>query len=807
MNIEHSTSNIEIRGKRNEVFPLFNYREVQTRIFLLTSMLKVQRSMFDVQYPGIGILKLLRCAVLTVFLAAASAAQAQLKDPHIGYIYPAGGQQGTVFEVTVGGQYLNGVTNVYVSGNNVQAEVVEHIKPLSKKQIGELGQKLRELRKLKQEAIKKGVEDGNKGGFETFRAFAQTLGLKDMDMEAFLELRKKLKDPKRQPNPQISETVIVRVTVAGNAKPGEYELRLRAQSGLSNPLSFQIGQWREYRENEPNDKEADNEIGEKTPVIINGQIMPGDIDRFGFKAKKGMHIVAEVSARKLMPYLADAVPGWFQAALTLYDEKGKQVAYADDYRFHPDPVLRYEIPADGQYVLEIKDAIYRGREDFVYRVALGELPFITSIFPLGGKAYSGTIVEIEGENLPVKKLKLNNSDKTQGVLPVFVRKDKQVSNYVPFSLNTLPECMEHESNNDQSHAQKVKLPLIVNGRIDCSGDMDVFSFNGRAGDRIVAEIQARRLGSPLDSMLKLTDVKGRQLAVNDDHEDKGAGLTTHHADSLLNVKLPKDGVYRLYLSDTQNKGGVSYAYRLRISTARPDFELRVTPSVISARAGMIVPITVYALRKDGFSSEIALELKDAPEGFKLHGGRIPADQDKIRLTLNIPSVPREEPYNLHLEGRAKIQDREICRAAVPVEDMMQAFLYRHLVPVQDWMVAVTGKKRPSRPWALVAEGPVKLSTEKVTQVQINSAAKWLVNQMLLELSEPPDGIAIKDVSVNDTGLLISLSADAKKVKPGQKGNLIVDAFIERTPKAREGKPPPKKRRVKIGVLPAIPFKI
>ena len=27
--------------------------------------------------------------------------------------------------------------------------------------------------------------------------------------------------------------------------------------------------------------------------------------------------------------------------------------------------------------------IYRGREDFVYRIALGELPFITGIFPLG----------------------------------------------------------------------------------------------------------------------------------------------------------------------------------------------------------------------------------------------------------------------------------------------------------------------------------------------------------------------------------------------------------------------------------------
>jgi hypothetical protein len=39
-------------------------------------------------------------------------------------------------------------------------------------------------------------------------------------------------------------------------------------------------------------------------------------------------------------------------------------------QFHPDPVLYYEVPADGHYDLEIKDAIYRGREDFVYRITL-----------------------------------------------------------------------------------------------------------------------------------------------------------------------------------------------------------------------------------------------------------------------------------------------------------------------------------------------------------------------------------------------------------------------------------------------------
>ena len=113
--------------------------------------------------------------------------------------------------------------------------------------------------------------------------------------------------------------------------------------------------------------------------------MPGESDRFRFSAKRGQNLTIEAQARHLIPYLADAVPGWFQVTLALYDGKGKEVAYADNYRFNPDPVLFYRITEDGDYEIEVRDAIYRGREDFVYRVSISEKPFITQIFPLGGQ--------------------------------------------------------------------------------------------------------------------------------------------------------------------------------------------------------------------------------------------------------------------------------------------------------------------------------------------------------------------------------------------------------------------------------------
>ena len=604
-----------------------------------------------------GLIKSLFLPIAAALLTLASASYAQQQNsPHIGYVYPAGGRQGAAFEVEVGGQFLDGVTNVYVCGAGVQATVLEDLKPPTPKQLGELREKAKELQD-KRQAVLRSRRLGATPGSTNYVVWTAE------DEKMALEIRKKMLafQGKKPANPAIAETVVLRVAMDPDAEPGERELRLGTPAGLSNPLVFRIGDLPEFRAKEPlpsdeplrgKDLKARNEpkatprseMNITLPALVNGQILPGGVDRYRFHARQGQHLVVTASARELIPYLADAVPGWFQATLTLYDGKGKELAYDDHYQFHPDPVIHYEVPADGEYAVEIRDSIYRGREDFVYRIAIGELPFVTSIFPLGGPAGAQTTVELKGWNLPVTNLMLNNADREQGIYPFTVHKDKFVSNRVPFAVDTLPECLEREPNNSPENAQPVMLPIIINGRIDQPGDWDVFRFEGRAGDELVAEVYARRLDSPLDSVLKLTDAAGHQLAYNDDYEDKGSGLNTHHADSYLSLTLPADGVYYLHLGDAQHQGGPEFAYRLRLSAPRPDFALRIVPSTINARAGMNVPLTVYALRKDGFTNDITLALNDAPDGFTLSGAQVPAGQSQVRLTLRAPPDCRDGAY-------------------------------------------------------------------------------------------------------------------------------------------------------------------
>ena len=758
---------------------------------------------------------------LVALLVIAPAVQGQQFGPHIGYVYPAGGRQGTTFEVTVGGQFLDGASEAFISGAGIQATVLEYVKPMSQKQFNDLREKLQELLTKKTAATK---QQRKRGAAEEAKNEPKPIWT-DADEKAVGELRMKLATFVRRPaSPAIAETVRLKVNLAPDAEPGDRELRLETRGGLTNPMMFRIGQLPEFSKapaklhdesttgkgaryrSYATDKKPAGPVEITLPAIVNGQIQAGTVDRYRFRAAKGQHIVVAAGARELIPYISDAVPGWFQATLGLYDAKGKELQYAGNFRFHPDPVLYYEIADDGEYTLEIKDSIYRGREDFVYRITVGELPFITSIFPLGGKLGAKSTVELKGWNLPTARLTRDSKESTPSVQPVSVRKGEWSSNSVPFAVDALPELLEKEPNNLKDRAQRVKLPVIVNGRVNQPGDSDVFRFEGRAGEEIVAEVLARRLDSPLDSILRLTDSKGKELALNDDHEDKGSGLLTHHADSVIQVKLPANGTYYLTLSDSQKKGGPEYTYRLRISQPRPDFELRVVPSSITARTGMTVPVTVFAIRRDGFADDIAVKLKDAPAGFKLSGGWIPANQNKIRMTLTVPASERDVPLNLHLEGQATIQGREVRRPGIPAEDMMQAFYYYHLVPAKEWRVMVTKGGRFKTPWKLAADKTVKLPAGGTAPVRITVPKGPYLSQVIFKLSDPPEGIGIVKIVPEKDGIAIVLRADPAKVKPGFKGNLILNASVERKADAASKKKNTPNRQ-DLGLLPAIPFEI
>lgn len=123
-------------------------------------------------------------------------------------------------------------------------------------------------------------------------------------------------------------------------------------------------------------------------------------------------------------------------------------------------------------------------------------------------------------------------------------------------VDRAPLVAEKEPNPGFRQAQEVGLPSQVAGLVSQPQDVDVFRFVGRRGERVVIEVEAAVLGSPLDAILILTDERGALLKTSD---DAGSG-----ADPRIALTLPADGRYCVTLLDAHDQGGPAHVYRLSV---------------------------------------------------------------------------------------------------------------------------------------------------------------------------------------------------------------------------------------------------
>lgn len=152
--------------------------------------------------------------------------------------------------------------------------------------------------------------------------------------------------------------------------------------GQSSPSGnmVHVSQLDYFNETEPNENHKEAcpiENPPRAPFAFHGILSsPDDQDRFRFQAKKGENLRFQVLARELRSPL-DSVLTIRQAA----DNKHLQTN-DDQTPGIPDSRLDYEIPADGEYILEIRDQLKRGGPDFVYRIEiLNRAPSLSTTLP------------------------------------------------------------------------------------------------------------------------------------------------------------------------------------------------------------------------------------------------------------------------------------------------------------------------------------------------------------------------------------------------------------------------------------------
>ncbi len=128
----------------------------------------------------------------------------------------------------------------------------------------------------------------------------------------------------------------------------------------------------------------------------------------------------------------------------------------------------------------------------------------------------------------------------------------------PFIVGDLPEFIESESNSLPEQAERVEIPVTINGQIAGESDLDYFRFDVNAGDVVRADVAAARLGSALDPIVQVIGPDGKRVVADD---------VRVGADPVLAFRAATSGEYRLLISNVTFRGGPSFVYRITLSTA------------------------------------------------------------------------------------------------------------------------------------------------------------------------------------------------------------------------------------------------
>ena len=433
----------------------------------------------------------------------------------------------------------------------------------------------------------------------------------------------KVVDPK-----QVKATL----AIAADAPLGEHALRVRAASGISELRTFWVGPLPVVAEAEPN-----NDAGKPQKIAVNttvdGVIKNEDLDYFALDLKKGQRLTAEVEGMRLGGGPDGATP--FDPYVAILGADGKELAAADDSALHrQDPVVSLVAPADGTYIVQVRDSSYAGDDRAHYRVHVGTFPRPRAIHPAGGQAGQELAAELIGDPAGTIKQTITLPPAPTPEHRVVAEHDGQVAPSPNLlRVSPFPNTAEAEPNNDVAHATAAKeVPIAFNGVIGEPGDTDWFRFAAKKDQQLDIHVFARRLRSPLDPTLAVGDSTGKAIAADDD--------TGGTADCYLRFPVPADGEYTIWIADHLKAGGADHVYRVEVTPVAPRLTVIVPPVGPNSqeRQTIVVPrgnrfASMFRVSRADIGGAVKIDFANLPKGVAAQNTTIADGHDVVPVVF------------------------------------------------------------------------------------------------------------------------------------------------------------------------------
>jgi hypothetical protein len=199
-----------------------------------------------------------------------------------------------------------------------------------------------------------------------------------------------------------------------------------------------------------------------------------------------------------------------------------------------------------------------------------------------------------------------------------------------------------------------KLPVALHGIVSGS-QIARTQFTGKSGQRVVIEVEARRLGSSLNPLIHLYDSRHVQLAW-------AQGTPSLVDDCRLDVEIPADGKYTIELHDALFRGAASGFFRLKVGEVR--YADLVYP--LAVERGQSVPLQMAATNlptstiDSGKHDTSGFVPSPLPDELNFSGGRprlLVSDHPEIVEPAD-GSQPQDVAVPVGLNGRLLKSDEE-----------------------------------------------------------------------------------------------------------------------------------------------------
>ena len=485
---------------------------------------------------------------------------------------------------------------------------------------------------------------------------------------------------------------VFKLTVAADVPAGTYDVRAVGRFGVTNPRLLSITHGlQDVTEVEPNNA-ADKAQSITINSAVNGQSDGNNQDLYRLPLKQGQRVLMDVQSARLDTEM--------DPTLVLFGPNGQQLASNSDY-YGRDPLIDFQAPADGDYLIEVRDLTYRG--GYPYRLVVSIQPHIENVFPRAVQAGQTVELTVLGQNLgagsqpspwklgdlslEMRKLPITGSTNIlptgayrflehasqHSVLPTAATCTLIGEQIAPLNANPQillvtdsPTSVEAEPNDTKEQAQALTLPTILSARFDRERDVDWYTFEtDEKGGAYGFDVYCERIAGRADPYLAVTDEKGNMAGSLDDFGHRIASFDGHLRDPSGSINLAPKTRYRVMVKDAYGRGGARYQYVLSIRKPQPDFFVasmqpgnNMAGTTIWQGGTEQLDIVVHA--KDGFTDSIQVTAEGLPPG--LHAAPLTITSNQ-RGTLVLWADDNAAPWTgpVKLFATAKVGETTLRR--------------------------------------------------------------------------------------------------------------------------------------------------